>query len=357
MHSVTIPTAKEIVRHVVFEQNEPVFFWGGFGIGKSQMMEQSTKELTFRLNDEGVWEFDKRAKPVLIDIRLSQYDSVDLRGFPGVDAATNLTVWHAPSTLPFMGNANYPDDVPIILFFDEANAASPAVSAVAYQVVNDRRCGEHVLKPNVFIVMAGNREQDKGVTNRQPLPLANRLTHYEVVTDVKSVCLYAQAKKWPAIFIAFINFRKPLLNTYDPAKPEKTIATPRTWEKAMKYFASSMPMEVKQASMAGAVGDGPAAEFWGFVDVWQKVKDYVPAIMKDPNRADVPSEPSMQYALTVSLSGDADLTNIGTFHTYMLRMPPEFTVLFWQLAVKRDEDLFGTPEFVQFSKKYKVLFT
>jgi hypothetical protein len=356
MHTITIPEAKNVIRHVVFEQNEPVFFWGGFGVGKSQAIAQAVADLHFRRNAEGVWEWDESAQAELIDIRLSQYDSVDLRGFPGVDDR-GLTVWHAPSTLPFEGNNNFPDDVPIIVFFDEANAASPAVSAVAYQLINDRKCGEHSFKRNVFLVMAGNRESDKGVTNRQPLPLANRLTHYEITTDVKSVCDYAQLSGWPAIFTAFINFRKPLLNTYDPAKPEKTIATPRTWEKAMKYYTAKMPQATKMASMAGAVGDGPAAEFWGFVDVWGKVKEYMPDILKRPSSCDLPDEPSMQYAVTVSVSGEMNLQNLHAYHTFMMRMPPEFTVLCWQLAVKRDEDLFGTPEFVDFSKKYRVLFT
>jgi hypothetical protein len=42
-----------------------------------------------------------------------------------------------------------------------------------------------------------------------------------------------------------------------------------------------MPDHIKQASMAGAIGEGPAAEFWGFVDVWGKM----------PKMADIEAKP------------------------------------------------------------------
>lgn len=341
MHSITIPSAIQVVEHVVVKLNQPVFFWGGFGGGKSSMVAQAAAKIG----------------AVVVDIRLSQYDSVDLRGFPGVQDGE--TVWYAPATLPFVGVKAFehiPDTTPIILFFDEANAASNAVSAVAYQLVNDRACGEHKLRDNVRIIMAGNREGDRGVTNRQPAPLSNRLTHFEVISDVPSVVDYAMSKGWPAIFAAFINFRKPLLNTAAEAKPtDKAIATPRSWEKAMTYYADSMPEDIKMAAMAGAIGEGPAAEFWGFVSVWQKVKDYMPKITKNPEKCDIPEEPSMLYAVTVSVSGEMTPETAPTYHKFLMRLSPEFAILAWQLAVKRDEALYSTREFIDFSKTYAAV--
>jgi hypothetical protein len=188
----------------------------------------------------------------LCDIRLSQYDSVDLRGIPVPHAG--MTVWHAPITLPFKGNAAFSeDDVPIFLFLDEINSAAPSVAAVAYQLINDRSVGEHRLMDNVRVVAAGNREQDRGVTNRMPTPLANRFTHVEVDVDVNAWCWWAQEEGLPAEGIAFMQFRKNLLSTFDPAKPDKAFATPRSWEKALLYYADkSMPEHIKQAAMSGA---------------------------------------------------------------------------------------------------------
>jgi hypothetical protein len=37
-------------------------------------------------------------------------------------------------------------------------------------------------------------------------------------------------------------------------------------------------------------------------------------------------------------------------------MDPEFGVLAWQLALKRDATVCGTKEFIDFSKKYRSIF-
>ena len=63
------------------------------------------------------------------------------------------------------------------------NSAAPAVQAAAYQLILNRRVGQYTLPDNVYIVAAGNREADKGVTYRMPSPLANRFVHLEIKVD------------------------------------------------------------------------------------------------------------------------------------------------------------------------------
>ncbi|MDR3427770.1 hypothetical protein [Silvimonas sp.] len=346
MHSLTVSQTKEFVRHVAGRHRHPVMLWGSFGVGKSELMAQLARE---------------NADDMLVDIRLSQYDSVDLRGFPDVDATTGLTVWHAPSTLPVVGNAAFEQvEGNIWLFFDEANAATPAVSAVAYQITNDRRCGEHILLPNVIIVLAGNRESDKGVVNRQPLPLSNRLTHVEVVVSVDDFCKYHAAKgDLPPIAIAFYQFRKELLHTYDPAKPAKCVSTPRTATKAWTYWMDDdMPSAIKMAAMAGAIGEGPAMEAMAFADTWASLKDYMPRIYKDPDNVELPSksELGLRYAVTMALSGDMSVKTVNVIHRFLTRLDPEFVIMAWQFATARDPKLFSTPEFIQVGKRYKAVF-
>lgn len=340
MQTLSINHAKALVQHVCFELHEPVMLWGAPGVGKSALAAQLADENSAQL----------------VDIRLSQYDSVDLRGIPVADPASSLTVWHAPATLPFVGNSAFSDTNPVLLFLDEINAASPAVAAVAYQLINDRGVGEHKLKDNVVVLAAGNREGDRGVVNRMPLPLANRFTHVEVDCDVDSWCVWAQSQGLPAEGLAFLQFRKPLISTFDPSKPTKAFATPRTWAKALKYFASNMPAHIKQAAMSGAVGEGNAAEFWGFVDVWKSIAGIVPKVLAAPKTAPLMEEPSMQYAVTIALSGEMSVQTVGAIHLYLQRMSPEFLVLAWQLAIKRDVKLIQAPEFLDLSKKYRAVF-
>lgn len=339
MHVIDIPQMKSMIGLIGVKHREPLMFWGPPGHAKS----------------EGVAQCAEDHNAQLVDVRLSQYDSVDLRGIPVPHAG--LTVWHAPSTLPFKGNSNFnEDDECIFLFLDEINSAAPAVAAVAYQLINDRAVGEHQLMDNVVVIAAGNREGDRGVTNRMPTPLANRFTHAEIGLNVDAWCYWAQEKGLPSEGVAFMQFRKPLLSTFDPAKPDKAFATPRTWEKALRYYADpKLPEDIKQAAMAGAIGQGPAAEFWGFVDVYQKIPK-MSAIEKGPSTVKVPDEAAMRYAVAVAISGHITPKNVTPFATYLARMDPEFGVLAWQLALRRDKDMCTTKEFLDFSKKFRSIF-
>lgn len=340
MQVIDINEAKDLIKHVAVDMREPLMFWGQPGVGKSECVAQVCNEYG----------------GTLVDIRLSQYDSVDLRGIP-VPHDNGLTVWQAPSTLPFEGNNAFDNnpDKPIFLFLDEINSAAPAVAAVAYQLINDRAVGEHHLLDNVVVIAAGNRESDRGVTNRMPTPLANRFTHAEIGVNVDVFCEYAQASGLPAIGVAFLQFRKPLLSTFDPTKPDKAFATPRSWVKALRYYASDMPAVTKHTAIVGAIGEGPAAEFMGFADVWRSmipVKD----IIADPLGVDLPDDLSMTYAVAISVSGAMSTDTAPQLHKFLQRLSPEYVVMAWQLAVKRDEALFTTDEFMDFSTHYRAVF-
>ncbi len=343
MQTLTVPKTLALLEHVAVTHRKPVFTWGEPGVGKSAIAKQLAEKIGAHL----------------VDIRLSQYDSVDLRGIPSPDPVTNLTTWYPPSTLPFVGNPLFVEyaDRPIILFLDEMNSASASVQAVAYQLVLDRRIGEHQLMPNVILIAAGNRETDKGVTTRMPTPLANRFTHVEVGVDVDAWCLWAQSVGLPAVGIAFMQFRKPLLSTFDPSKTDKAFATPRSWETALRFYDDpTMPFDVQAAAIDGTVGPGPAAEFMGFVKVWSQMPD-LNRIIKDPKGVPVSDDPSMRYAVTVALSAKAKADTLAAIHTYLDRFQAdEFIVLLWQLAVKRDASLMQTPEFIAMAHKLKAVF-
>lgn len=344
MFTTNIIEAKQLIKDVAIGHRHSLIFAGGFGIGKSEMVNQVASEVD----------------AVLCDIRLSQYDSVDLRGIPS--AEDGVTVWNVPGTLPFKTNPKYNGiSKLIILFLDEMGSAQPAVQAPAYQLTNDRCVGEHELMDNVVIVAATNRDSDKGVHHRMAMPLANRFTWAELVPDVEVSTLYAQEQGWPPVWAAFINFRKSMLHNYEEvAKSDptmKTIATPRSWSKAMAYYADpNMSLRNKQIAMAGAVGSGPAADFWSFVEVWQQVATYMPRILKEPKTVDLPTEMGMTYAISVAVSGNMTTKNVSDYHAYLVRLDPEYVILAWQLAINRDTALMTTPEFIDFSKRYKAIF-
>lgn len=347
MFAINTIEAKDLIKDVAVRLNKPVMLWGKPGVGKSSLLKQVAEELD----------------AIVVDIRLGQRESVDLRGMP--DIRGDITKWIKPGEFPFVGNDNFPDDKLILLVFDEINTAAQSVQASAYQAILERCIGEHKFKANVRVVAAGNREGDKGATQRMATPLANRFIHAEIIEDVHASTLYAQSRGVPQEWVAFINMRKPLLSTFDPTKPDKAFATPRSWFEAMDVYADDKSsFRTKQVAIAGAVGEGPAAEFWAFVDTWQELATYLPAIRKDPEGVALPPEfvkdkskgMSLTYAITVALSGELDKANIGSLHKFLTRLEPEYVILAWQLAINRDKTLRATKEFLEFAKRYKAVF-
>ena len=339
--TVSVPQFKDMIRHVVIRNNMPLMGWGDFGIGKSQGGAQAAQE----------------EKAFYADVRLGQYDSVDIRGIPS-DDGKGRTQWLRASTFPFVGNDEFPDDQIILLALDEINAANDAVSGVAYQLVQERRVGEHVLKPNVRILAMGNPETNRGVTNKQPMPLSNRFVHVTVQPSVNHVTRHFQSIGIAPIYIAFLQWRKNLLHTFDAKDPQKAVATPRTHEMAARlYMDDEMPDVIKLKAMGGAVGEGVAAEFWSFNKVWEKIQLLMPSILTDPSGAQVPKELDMRYAVSISVSGEMNSSNASQYDVYLRRLDPEFTVLAWQLAVLRDPKLHAVPAFIAFAERYRAMFS
>lgn len=343
MQVVSIPTMKSMIHHIGVVEREPLYIHGPSGVGKSEGVEQACAE------HDGV----------LVDFRVSQYESVDLRGIPDIQHGT--TVWNMPSTMPFKGNPKFAlanPDKPIFLFADEVNQGDPSVMSVLYQLFQERRVGEHELLDNVVIIAAGNRAQDRGTTNKFPAPLSNRMTHAEVIADIKSWSAWAAKAGVHPTVIGFLNFRSELLTTFDTAKPVPVFATPRTWTKAARYFASTtMPADVQQASMSGSVGEGPAVELQGFAEIMKTIVP-IEQIIAKPDSVPVPEELSLQWAMATHIAGNLNPTNAGPLHQYLKRMEPEMTVMAWTLGANRDEALFETDAFLfGYSPQYHGLFT
>lgn len=343
MQTVTIPTMKAMIHTVGVRKQRPIYFHGASGIGKSEGIAQACTE----------------ADGTLVDFRVSQYESVDLRGIPDIQKGT--TVWNMPATMPFKGNPKFEmadPTKPIFLFADEINQGDPSVLSVLYQLFNDRRIGEHQLMDNVCMFAAGNRASDKGVTNRFPAPLNNRMTHAELVADVKSWSKWAGAAGKPAALIGFLNFRSELLHTFDPNKPVPSFATPRSWNFVAEDMEdTTLSEDVRTASMAGSVGEGPAVELLGFIEIMGSLVP-IEEIIRNPEGVKVEKELSLQWAQATHVAGNMTKDNADQLHKFLARLEPEMTVMAWTLAINRDEDITDTNAFLYgYAPQFRGLFS
>ncbi len=317
----------------LIEIQQPSFLWGPPGVGKSQVVAQTAKALGLDL----------------IDVRAVLLDPVDLRGIPRITPQGDAQ-WCAPSFLPREGEG--------VLFLDELNAAPPLVQAACYQLVLDRRIGEYELPPGWTVIAAGNREQDRAVAHRMPSALSNRFVHLEFEVDAPDWNVWATAAGLPLEVTAFIRFRPALLHAFDPDRDDKAFPSPRSWEFVSRLVLAHQnqlrDMEGQGRSLfremvAGTVGPGAAAEFMGFLKVWQNLPE-LGTILNDPEGTAVPEDPAMLFALGELLGRSMTLENATPIMVYAARLPVEFSVLLMREAVRRDNALVNSPAFAQWAR-------
>lgn len=311
---------------VLIPLRQPVFLWGAPGVGKSQVVAQVAAAMGLEL----------------LDVRAILLDPVDLRGLPRVDK-DNRAHWSPPAFLPSSGQG--------VLFLDELNAAPPLVQAACYQLVLDRKLGEYELPDGWTIIAAGNRETDKSVTHRMPSALANRFVHLDFETQLEDWLIWADGAGIDPRIAAFLRFRPDLLLDFDPKRPEKAFATPRSWEFVSRILGSGPESAVLLDLCRGTVGQGPASEFIGFLDVYRKLPD-MDAILADPHGSPVPEDPAVLYALCGGLSHTAREGNAEALASYALRLPAEFSVLLMRDAVRRSPGLVDTESFAAWARQH-----
>lgn len=239
-------TSAEVRKAVLtaFKVRRPVFLWGPPGIGKSEVIADITNELG----------------GVMIDLRMAQMEPTDIRGIPYYNKDLGMMDWAEPVDLP---SAELAAQHPIVvLFLDEMNSAPPAVQAAGYQLILNRRVGKYVLPDNVVIVAAGNRESDKGVTYRMPLPLANRFIHIEMKYDFNSWQDWAVKKSIHKDVVGYLSFAKHDGYDFDSRSSSRAFATPRSWSFVSDLLKDeTVDDNTLYYLIAGSIGDGLATKF------------------------------------------------------------------------------------------------
>jgi hypothetical protein len=231
---------------------------------------------------------------------MAQMEPTDIRGIPYFNKDINKMDWAEPVDLPSKEfAAQYPI---VVLFLDEMNSAPPAVQAAGYQLILNRRVGKYVLPDNVVIVAAGNRDSDKGVTYRMPMPLANRFVHVEMRADFASWQNWAVNKGIHKDVVGYLSFAKQDLYDFDSKSASRAFATPRSW-----CFVSDLLKDEADVDSdtlfnltAGAVGEGLAVKFAAH----RKIAGRMPEpseILSGKVKDLAVKEISAMYSLTISM--------------------------------------------------------
>ena len=267
-----------------------VFLLGPPGIGKSTI----AADVVARMKAAG----REDAQFHLLDLtsRLPE----DIGGLPFRDGPVTR---YAP--LPWVLDIAKPGACGVILF-DDLPAAPGAIATAVRQVVLDRRVHDHILSPDVLIIVTGNRQEDLSGASTLPAHFRNSVCIVEVHPDLdKWTRWFLDAGGDPTI-PSFLRSRPANFSTLPKAADTRgRFATPRSWTLLSQTLRPARAAGCVQEAIAGLVGEGVGAEFKAFLDVVQHLPD-VEAVLRDP-RAAVPSPtttlalPDQRLALTTAL--------------------------------------------------------
>ena len=241
-----------------------------------------------------------------------------------------------------------------ILCFDDRNQAGADIQKVIANICQARNLHGRGLADGWMVVATGNRQSDRAGANRVLSHLRNRETVFELETHLDDWTAWAINHDVKPEVVSFIRFRPGLLHDFDAQRDQNP--TPRSWVEGVSAVLGVVPAEAEFESFKGAVGEGAAAEFVGFLRIFRKLPN-PDGILLNPANADVPSDPGTLYALTGALAQRCTESNFERACTYFERMPPEFSVLAVSCALRRDGDLANTQAFTKWAINHQdVLF-
>jgi hypothetical protein len=154
--------------------------------------------------------------------------------------------------------------------------------------------------------------------------------------------------------ISFIRFRPGLLHEFDAQRDSNP--TPRSWVEGVSDVLGTVPSDAEYECFKGAVGEGAAAEFVGFLRIFRKLPN-PDNILLNPTSGEVPTDPATLYALSGAIAERATEANFERVCTFAERMPPEFSVLTISYACRKKPELANTQAFTKWSIAHQdVLF-
>ena len=274
-----------------------------------------------------------------VEINPSLMESTDFLGVP--DITGECTRWCPPSELYRLRDGQGP----CCLLIEEMADAAMDVQNPLCRLILDRYAGQLKLTNELYIIATSNRTQDKSGANRLSTKLANRMRYLAYEESLEDWLEWARKEGINPLVRAFLRFR-PALFSPDFNTSEVANATPRSWVDVARIPIDVLPKNDFRELVAGSVGDGPAMEYCGFLDVYRDLPD-MSNVFKEPEKAEVPTNESVQFAVLTKLASMVKKPQAAAFCTYVSRFPVEFqTFVFRELSIS-EHPVTRTPAFIK----------
>ena len=314
--TLSLHAAKELLSAAI-PQKVPIFIVGKPGCGKTSLVHEVAKELQYRL---------MLCTPVTSGPE-------DFKGLPFV---VNASVEKKADFLPFgdlyqMIHATEPT----LVLIDDLGQSNTSVQASLMHLVLAREVAGHKISDQVSFVACSNRKADRAGVSSVIEPLKSRfLTIVELEPLASEFYALANRLGFASELISFLMYRPELINDFQPTAELTNSPSQRTAEHVSQILEMQLSQQTEFVAIAGAAGEGFAAEFKGYLEIYRNLPD-LGNIILNPTEAEVPKDPAVLYALTGALANKTSATNFDPIMQYVTRIPVEFQVVYVRNALQR----------------------
>lgn len=298
MVTINIRQFGEIIKFTIANGlKQAILGLGAPGLGKSEVIQQIADELGFRV----------------VDLRLAQMSEVEIGGLIYPNEDKTYTNWLRPNWFP-----TGKEGKPTLLLLDELTSAPKRIQVAAYQLVLDRRIGQHVLPDDCVIIALGNREEDAGVYVELAAPLANRFEIYNIEVDA-TVWLEDYALKYVdkngrgvnPLVTAYVREHPSMLHTQSEDSEEMTFATPRSWARVSQTLnaANNNINPIVKMKIMASIGEDLGSQFTVYAEKYAS-NTIVRDVIEGRDTQTVSSRSDMLYIVDAFTSSLTELARV-----------------------------------------------
>jgi hypothetical protein len=318
--SVDFATFNRIVTSVIAE-SKPVLIRGRHGIGKSELVYQTARDLGLRV----------------VERRASQMTEGDLVGLPSING--NRTSFNPPDWFKEACES------PVALFLDEVDRATIEVRQGIFELTDSRKLNGHVLHPGTRIFAAvngGMHASQYQVGEMDPAEL-DRWSVFDVEPTVEDWLNWAKDNVNSVVWDFINNHRNHLEHNNGDFEPNKKYPSRRSWKRCndVMQHAGMLTGEFSKDIIplsAAFIGYEAAIELGSFIQNYQRI--VTPADILDEGKMELVEKFAINEHIQLIDKMDANKClheklsqkQIDNLARYMFILPSEATMKLWKIV-------------------------
>ena len=276
-----------------------------------------------------------------MDVNLVNHEVVDFNGIPRIiDSGSGPVTEFVPTDIfaKFRKGTG-----PGFINIEELPQSDKSHQTWTAGFVLDRKTATFELDPEVRIMCTGNRVQDRSGAKALLAHLCSRMTHFDIEVDTEAALVWMLDNGVDPMVVAFLRLRRDLLQKFDPAA--RASPTCRAWTQFGTEIPRDLPRDLYLMAATGKLGEGPATELVAARDMMHKMPN-IDEIRARPDAVEVPSEPSVCYAVATCMSMSTTTDLFAADMQYISRMKADFQMVYVTDATRLNPDLQDSKDYI-----------